>query len=157
MQTTNHILEQEGILTTFSIAKKVTAKDIKKLREKMKLEKMDSKKFQELLRETTIKQSKKDFDEQKIPGLIVDTSSSSSQKKRIMELTYFASVISKKMSDKNIDKYHLCYIINAMVNMLHLTEEDFDSFHKKFSKFKGENGEKIENDDDNDDEIDEEE
>ncbi len=140
MQTTNHILAKEGILTTFSIAKKVTAKDVKKLRDKIKSAKMDADKLHELLRMSIIKDTQKDIETKKIPGLIIAGVENEEEKKRIMELTYFASMISKKLSEKNIDKYHSCYIINAIVNMLGLTEDNFDEFHRKFSKFK--NGDK---------------
>ena len=136
MHTTDHILAKEGILTTFSIAKKVTAKDVKKLREKIKTAKMDADKLHELLRMSIIENTQKDIETQKIPGLIIAGMEDTEEKKRIMELTYFASMISKKLSEKNIDKYHSCYIINAIVNMLGLTEDNFDEFHKKFSKFK---------------------
>lgn len=145
MTTANHILAKEGILTTFSIAKKVTAKDVKKLRDKLKSAKIDADKLQELLRSTVIKETQQALETQKIPGLIIDGAEESEEKKRIMELTYFSSVIAKKLSEKKIDKYHSCYIINAIVNMLGLSEEDFDEFHRKFSKFKeGNNGEESE-------------
>jgi hypothetical protein len=136
MQTANHILAKEGILTTFSIAKKVTAKDVKKLREKLKTANLDSDKLKELLRNTVIKETQADIEAHKIPGLIISGFEENEEKKRIMELTYFASVIAKKLSEKNIGKYHSCYIINAIVNVLGLTEEDFDEFHRKFSKFR---------------------
>ncbi len=145
MQTTNHILAKEGILTTFSIAKKVTASDIKKLRDKIKTAKMDADKLHELLRMSIIENTQKDIETKKIPGLLIDGVEDAEEKKRIMELTYFASMIAKKLSEKQIDKYHSCYIINAIVNMLGLTEDNFDEFHKKFSKFK--NGDKKPGDD----------
>jgi hypothetical protein len=145
MQTANHILAKEGILTTFSIAKKVTAVDVKKLRDKLKSSKLDADKLQELLRTTVLKDTQKAIESQKIPGLIIEGLEESEEKKRIMELTYFASVIAKKLSEKKVGKYHSCYIINAIVNMLTLTEDDFDEFHRKFSKFKeGTDGEDTE-------------
>jgi hypothetical protein len=136
MNTTEHILAKEGILTTFSIAKKVTAKDVKKLREKLKTAKVDSDQLKELLRNAVIKETQSDIASHKIPGLILRGVEENEEKKRIMELTYFASVIAKKLSEKNIGKYHSCYIINAIVNVLGLTEEDFDEFHRKFSRFR---------------------
>ena len=136
MQTANHILAKEGILTTFSIAKRVTAKDVKKLREKLKTAKVDSDQLKELLRNAVIKETQSDIASHKIPGLILRGVEENEEKKRIMELTYFASVIAKKLSEKNIGKYHSCYIINAIVNVLGLTEEDFDEFHRKFSRFR---------------------
>ncbi len=147
MQTTNHVLTKEGILTAFSIAKKISTKDFKKFREKLKnTNKFNSDKFQQLLRNTIIKETQKTIETQNIPGLILEGSEELEEKKRIMELTYFASIIAKKLTDKKIDKYHNCYIINCIVNMLQLTEEDFDNFHKKFSKFRDGN-ENDENDD----------
>lgn len=136
MQTANHILAKEGILTTFSIAKKITATDVNKLRRKLKSAKVDSDKLHELLKSTIIKETQKAIETKKIPGLIIDGLEESEEKKRIMELTYFASALAKKLSEKDINKYYSCYIMNAMVNILGLTEEDFDDFHKKFSKFK---------------------
>lgn len=143
MQIANHILSKEGILTSFSIAKKVTVKDVKKLRDGLKNSKMDAKKLQEALRNAVIKGARESVDAQKIPGLLLDgIFAESEEKKRIMELTYFASIIAKKLSEKRVGKYHSCFIINAIVNMLGLTEEDFDEFHRKFSKFReGKSGE----------------
>lgn len=140
MQTSNHILAKEGILTTFSIAKKVTAKDVSKLRKKIKGAKMDAEKLQEMLASAIVKDTQKNLNLAKIPGLIIEGVDDVEEKKRIMELTYFASMIAKKLSEKNIDKYYSCYIINAIVNMLGLTEDNFNEFHKKFSKSKNEDG-----------------
>lgn len=136
MLSANHILSKEGILTTFSIAKKVTAKDVKKLRDKIKNEKVNSAQLQEMLKQSVVKETQEALETKKIPGLIMEGEETSAEKQRIMELTYFASLIAKKLSERKVGKYHSCYIINAIVNMLGLTEEDFDEFHKKFSKFK---------------------
>jgi hypothetical protein len=136
MHTANHILAKEGILTSFSIAKKVTERDVKRLRDKLKTSKFNREKLDELLRISIIKETQKDIEKNNVPGLMVEGIEEIEEKKRIMELTYFASMMSKKLSEKKIDKYHSCYIINAIVNMLGLTENDFNDFHKKFSKFK---------------------
>lgn len=137
MQIPNHILSKEGVLTSFSIGKKIIIKNIKKLHEELKNSKMDSKKLHESLENIVIKRVKDSIDIQKIPGLLLDgIFAENEEKKKIMELTYFASIIAKKLSEKKVDKYHSCYIINTIVNMLGLTEENFDDFHRKFSKFK---------------------
>ncbi len=145
MQTSNHILAKEGILTTFSIAKRVTAKDVTKLRKKIKGAKMDAEKLQQLLMSTIVKDTQKNLKLTQIPGLIIEGADDEEEKKRIMELTYFASMIAKKLSEKQIDKYYSCYIINAIVNKLQLTENDFNEFHKKFSKFKNEGNDESNN------------
>lgn len=133
----NHILSKEGILTTFSIAKRVPLKELHRLQKKIKSEKGLGPKVQKLLREKMMKETKQAFLEKKIPGLMVpDQNVPDEEKKIMMELTYFASVVAKKIDEKKIDKFHSCYIINAIVNILRLTESDFDEFHRKFSKYR---------------------
>ena len=140
MTSTSHILAQEGILTTFSIAKKVTTKDIKKLRDKMKSNNIDVEKLQEFLKKSVIEEAAVSMKNSKIPGLIVEGQFVGEEKteedKKIMELTYFSSLVAKKITDKKTDKYYACYIINAMVNMLGLNDNDFEQFHKRFAKYK---------------------
>lgn len=137
MQTSNHILAKEGILTAFMIARKVNPIDIKGLKEKFKGTKIQSDKFQKLLMEKILKDTQEAFAKDKIPGLTTkEVLTEQEEKKRIMELTYFASIMAKKLVDNNVTKYHSCYVINAMVNMLGLTEEDFNEFHRKFSRFR---------------------
>lgn len=136
-QTVNHILSKEGILTTFSIAKRISLKDVQSLRKKIKGSQATEEKFKKLLKDRVIKETNKALVEQKIPGITMPGQSiPEDEKKKMMELTYFASIIAKKIAEKKIDKYHSCYIINAIVNMLGLTESDFDEFHRKFSKYK---------------------
>lgn len=142
MTTANHILAQEGILTAFSIAKRVTAKDIKKLREKIKAAGISNAQANSLIKKSIVEDTKKAVAAKKIPGLVLPVDPSSTQEgKTIIELTYFASLISKKISEKGMDKYHACYIINAIVNMLALTENDFEEFHRKFAEYRERNGE----------------
>lgn len=141
MKTPLHILAQEGILTTFSISKRVTAKDIKKMREKFKEANINNSQLQELIKQSVLEETKKAINDNKIPGLILPIEIyNQEENKKIIELTYFSSLISKKISEKKMDKYYSCYIINAIINMLGLSEHDFEEFHKKFSKYKEGNG-----------------
>ena len=136
-QSINHILSKEGILTTFSIAKRISVKDVQTLQRKIKGKKDTEKNFKKLLRDKVMKETQKALIEKKIPGIMTPDGMSfisEEEKKKMMELTYLASVIAKKLGEKNIDKYHSCYIINAIINMIGLTESDFDEFHRKFSK-----------------------
>ena len=149
MQTVNHILSNEGILTTFQIAKRISKKDMlrqfkNKLQEGCKSKPSDQK-LRKLLAKKIMEETKKAFINQTIPGLIVPGQNIPDQEKRkMMELTYFASVVAKKIGEKQLSKFHACYIINAIVNMLGLDEKAFEDFHKKFSKLK-------DNDDENND------
>lgn len=133
----NHILSKEGILTTFSISKRILIKDVLRLQKNIKIKKSLNPKIQNLLYEKMIEETKKAFLDKKIPGLTIpDQGISNEEKKIMMELTYFASVVAKKMDEKRIDKFHSCYIINAIVNILGLDEKAFEDFHKKFSKYR---------------------
>jgi hypothetical protein len=137
MNATNHILSKEGILTTFSIAKRVTEKDIENIRGQIgkKNKKINKQELDNLLVKTIMEQTQKAFEEQKIPGLVIlGDKIPVGERKMFVELTHFAAVIAKKINEKQIDKFHSCYIINAIVNMLGLSESDFDEFHRKFSK-----------------------
>lgn len=137
-QSINHILSKEGILTTFSIAKRISVKDVQSLQKKIKGKK-NTENFKKLLKDKVMKETQKALVEKRIPGIMTTDSlqfMSEEEKKKMMELTYLASVIAKKLGEKNIDKYHSCYIINAIINMIGLTESDFDEFHRKFSKNK---------------------
>lgn len=133
MQLTDHILSREGILTTFAIAKKVTVKNMKLVAEKFKSGKITKTKAQEILKNIVMEETTAAILNNKIPGLILNgTENTVVDKKLMMELTYFCSLIAKKIEEKKISRYHSCYIINTIVTMLKLTEEDFAEFHNKF-------------------------
>ena len=137
MNSTQHILSKEGILTTFSIAKKVAKRDIVDLQKRLREAKSKNPKLKKLIAKKMLEETRRAFLDQKIPGLILPGQNIPDEEKRkMMELTYFASIVAKKIGEKKIDKFHSCYIINAIVNMLGLTEGDFDEFHRKFSKYK---------------------
>jgi hypothetical protein len=135
MTNANHVLAKEGILTAFSIAKRVTVKDVKRLKDKFKNTKNQT--LEELMRKAILDETQTAIESNQIPGLILSGDKSDNEEKRLItDLTYFASIIAKKMNEKNTDKYHACYIINAIVNMLGLSENDFDEFHRRFSKYR---------------------
>lgn len=144
--TINHILSKEGILTTFHIAKRVSKKDILRLKDKLTSDKTSDQKLRKLLTKKMMEETKTAFINQTIPGLIVAGQSIPDEEKRkMMELTYFASVVAKKIGEKQLSKFHACYVINAMVNILGLTESDFDEFHRKFSKYRDDSSEDEDN------------
>ena len=138
MNLTDHILSREGILTTFAIAKKVTVKNMKLVAEKFKSGKITKDKAQEILKNIVMEETTTAILNNKIPGLILNgTLNNVVDKKLMMELTYFCSLIAKKIEEKKISKYHSCYIINTIVTMLKLAEEDFSDFHNKFRNSDG--------------------
>ena len=117
----------------------MTMNDVKRLRNQLKGNtNISSKKLTNLVQQTVINQTQKAIENQTIPGLVT-SGANVDERNRIMELTYISSLIAKKLVEKSQNKYHLCFIVNAIVNMLGLKEEDFDEFHRKFSEFQ--NGE----------------
>ena len=133
MENTSHILIKTGILAEFTIRKKirVNPKNVPR-----NLNPMEVEKFLQSFIYNKISDSN-DSDIISIPGMLINdtpiTNENIEEQKLIMELTCIASNISKKILEKNLDSYYLCYIINALINMMSLTEKDFNEFHRKFS------------------------
>jgi len=135
-----HILSDEGILTSFSIAKKIDNKEFKKIKQKAKKIGMSDAEIMNKINDTVVSQTKKSVENNEIPGLIWGKNRGPKQKgnntnsdKKAIELTYLASLLAKKISEKDLSKYDSCYLINAIVNILNLHDKDFDEFYDKFS------------------------
>ena len=158
MSCPRHILSDEGILTSFSIAKKIDNRLIKKLQAKAKKDGISDIELNRKIGELVIAQTKLAVDNNEIPGLVWNEKSlqekvinrirdnrldQKSEDKKTMELTYLASLLAKKISEKDLNRYDSCYLINAIINLLGLTENDFEDFYDKFS-----NEEKSENESD---------
>lgn len=133
-----HLISELGVLKSFSIGRHVSPKTIQLFRKKIEgLDKSDKEK-EDLLRRALIRESKKSFDMENIPGIILERISSPKRmevEKRFVDLTYFATLIVKKASEKKLSKFDLCYFINALISMFDLEEKDFENFHKKFYDF----------------------
>lgn len=131
-----HILNQMGILTTFSVAKKITEGDIKKYYVKQKKTGKTEKQISDMLREKILDDIHSAIDNNEIPGLISSQEIAKqlgmdpSVVDRVPELNRLVMIVANKLSDKKYDKMSLCYFINSLVNMLGLTEKDFEKFHR---------------------------
>ena len=140
---TTHLLATLGVLSSFSIAKKISKIDI--LRETKKIKRLykgkDTKKINEVLLNSILKATKKRFLSDTPPGLIIPEITPTKEKlnKMYLELTNISSALSTTFLEKKLTKHQLCFIINTVVNLLKMTEEDFDDFQKEFMKYK--NGE----------------
>lgn len=142
-----HILSQMGVMTSFSVSKRIDENELKKFCSKMKnkgLRKSDAYKiFQEKLA-SEIHQS---IEENKVPGLVnasevcKENEAENKILKKHPEINRIIVAVASKLIEKNCDKTTLCYFINSLVNMLNLTEDDFDKFHRENSdEDGGENG-----------------
>jgi len=140
-----------GVLTSFSVAKKITEDDINKYFSRYKRLGKSEQQIGKMLQEKIVSEINEAVQNNKIPGLVSPQEVAESlgiDKKiiaRMPELNRLIMVLAHKMSEKNYDKMSLCYFINSLVNVLGLSEDDFTKFHRQNSK----------NDDDDDDGDDE--
>ena len=134
-----HVLTELGVLKTFSIAKRVSEEDIIQLTEQYnKLSKVKRKNISltEYMKKAIAKSMQDAFENQTVPGLIfADFVPTQEDHEKMMALTQFASLVSKKLVEKKLGKFYHCFVVNSIVNMLGLSDKDFDEFHRQFSKF----------------------
>ena len=132
-----HILNQMGILTTFSVAKKISEEDIQNYFSKQKKSGKSERQIGDMLHDKILDDIQDALMNNRIPGLI---SSQEIAKQlgfeqsvidKMPELNRLVMVIAQKLSDKKYDKMALCYFINSLVNILGLDEKDFEKFHRR--------------------------
>jgi len=129
-----------GVLTSFSVAKKVTEDDIQKYFSKNKRTGKSEQQIGKMLQDKILSEIHEAMQSGQIPGLISPQELAATlgiEKQivaRIPEIHRLIMVLAQKMAEKKYDKMSLCYFINSLVNVLGLTEEDFTKFHRQNSK-----------------------
>jgi predicted transcriptional regulator len=137
MNQSIHILNQLGVITSFSVAKKVTDEDINKYFSKQKRNGKSEEQISEMLQDKILCEIHNAIENNEIPGLVTPQEFAKSlgmDKKvveKIPELNRLIMVIAHKLAEKKYDKMSLCFFINSLVNMLGLTESDFTKFHRQ--------------------------
>jgi hypothetical protein len=132
-----HILNQMGVMISFSVAKKVTEEDLNKYFSKQKRSGKSEAQLTEMLQDKILCEIHSAIENNEIPGLITlqDFAKNLGMDKKVIEkipeLNRLIMVIAQKVADKKYDKMSLCFFINSLVNMLGLTEEDFTKFHRQ--------------------------
>lgn len=132
-----HILNQLGVMTSFSVAKKVTEEDMEKYFVKHKKEGRSEEEISAMLHNKILHDIQDAIRNNEIPGLISVKEMAQqyglkpSIMERIPELNKLGMILAQKLSEKNYDKMSLCYFINYLVNVLGLTEQDFEKFHRQ--------------------------
>jgi len=148
-----HILNQMGVITSFAVAKKVSEDEITKLFAKGKKEGKSAEEMNKIIRERVVGEIEEAVVHCKIPGLLTpeELAKEMGIKKSIVadmpELNRLIMVVGHKLAEKKYNKMSLCYFINSLVNLLGLTEKDFEKFHRQNNS--------PENDDDDDDDNEE--
>ena len=157
MHEPTHILTQMGVLTSFSVAKKITEEDVEAFFKKYRKSGKTEEEIGIILREKIFEEIRIAMESKSIPGLlnpltILNSKMGDMQHKNIVEINRLMSIVSQKLIEKKYDKFSLCYFINALVNSLGLTEKDFTSFHRKISGQSETHGDTIDEEDIDDDE-----
>ena len=134
-----HILNQMGVITSFSVAKKVSEDDIHKFFSKGKKSGKSTEELNNILRDKVLSEIEEAVTHRKIPGLLSPEELAKEmgvQQKVINnmpEMNRLIMIVGHKLAEKKYDKMSLCYFINSLVNLLGLTESDFEKFHRQNS------------------------
>ena len=153
-----HILNQMGVITAFSVAKKITEDDINKFYIHQKRVGKKESEIENMLKQKILADIEEAIKNNKIPGLLSpqELASQLGFDKNIVanmpELNRIIMVIAHKLSEKKYDKMSLCYFVNSLVNILGLTEKNFEKFHQQNDT--GENTDDDDGDDDDEDDDD---
>jgi hypothetical protein len=135
-----HLINSLGILTNFSIAKKIDKKEISKESRKLKniYKESDPKKFQKLLMDALVEKTRMSLENETPPGLIFPKKHPKKVQldKFYMELSAISQALSNKFVEEKFSKHQICFILNAVINILEITEEDFVKFYERFQKYK---------------------
>lgn len=155
----NHLIAKHGILTAFSIARKVSNEDIKNLTKKVKKECKNKKDFNQMLQQEIINSTKYAVTKNLIPGLIVPENietvdhskpSFKQDEQKLIKLNYISGTIAKKFVDSKYNKDEICYIVLSLLAALGLNDQDFKDFHNKYRDTGPDNSDENTNDDDSD-------
>ena len=128
-----------GIMASFSVAKKINESEVRAYFDKQKKSGKKDEEIGTLLQNKIIKEIADAISKDKVPGLISveEIAKQHGISKKVVsnmpELNRLIMIITHKISEKNYDKMSLCYFINSLVNLLSLTEEDFEKFHAENS------------------------
>jgi hypothetical protein len=139
-QSPVHLLSTLGVLAKFSIAKKISKKEIIQTTKKIKkiYKEKDPEKVKKLLTDALIDSTKKYVSSEIPPGLIFPKKDPQKEKmdKYYMELSTISQILANKFVEQKLTKNQVCFIVNAIINILGISEEDFSEFHRKFQKYK---------------------
>jgi len=147
-----HLLSTMGVLHSFSIARKIDSVELKKITNKVKrkYKETNPKKLQNLITKELVENTSKYIQNEIPPGLVIPPRNLEREKEAMVynQLSIIANQITDAFKKDKFSKHDLCFMITAMVNILKLSEEDFEKFHDIFNKFiSGEDNNSEENND----------
>ena len=128
-----HILNTEGILASFSIAKTISEANVLKYFKKYKKMGKTDDEIRKMFIDKIENEILNAMNTGVVPGLISDEELNGNVPKELSNISVINKLIvsvSHKIMALNLNKITLCYIINSLVNLLNLSEDDFEKFHK---------------------------
>jgi hypothetical protein len=145
-----HLLSENGIMVSFSVAKKIPVDKLKKIHDKIKRMAKNGKNADELFKKEIEKQTKNTLNVNDIPGLITEENVSNNQdedvnqnvktpeitgvfknEKKVMMLNFFGTSVARKMVEQKFKKDEICFIILTILGSLGIGDNDFKNFHKR--------------------------
>lgn len=145
-----HILNQMGVITSFSVAKKVSEDDIHKFFSKGKKSGKSTEELNNILRDKVLGEIEDAVIHRKIPGLLSpeELAKEMGVQQNVInnmpEMNRLIMIVGHKLAEKKYDKMSLCYFINSLVNLLGLTESDFEKFHRQNGEHDGDDDDTFE-------------
>ena len=138
----NHLLVTHGILSEFSISKKISSRDMLKLKNRAKKMSKNKKEFDAQMQKNLIAYTQKDVADNSVPGIIIPEGYSAKETPeffeddtKMMQLSYLSDVIAKKLINSNYSKEEICYVVLNLLGMLGVSNEDFRKFNKNYEFF----------------------
>lgn len=146
-ETPMHILTQMGILTSFSLSKKITEKELADMMHQEKNKGKSEEEIVSIMGDKIMGEIMDAVRKGQIPGVIINQGNKPIiSVKNVEELNRLVMVLAGKLKGKKYDKLSLCYFINYLVHAMGLSEEDFEEFHRRMKEANGDD-----DDDDDDD------
>jgi len=135
-----HILNQMGVITSFSVAKKVSEEDVCRFYAKGKKMGKSERELDNILRDKVVGEIEEAVVNHKIPGLLSPQELMAEMGlppgiiRNMPELNRLIMVVGHRLAEKKYDRMSLCYFVNSLVNLMGLTESDFEKFHRQHSR-----------------------
>lgn len=143
----DHILNREGILKNFSISKKITSSEMKKIKATFFKNRSSGEDYSEELRDEIIKYTDSYIKKNKIPGMIIDKKRKSGESgeidrqfsklsikdpKLIALYREVQSIVSQlKKINPNMTKREMVFFCMSLIGCFDINQQDFESFRRE--------------------------
>jgi hypothetical protein len=143
LSSINHLISTHGILTEFTISKRIPRHEMLKLKNRARKLSKNDKEFEAQMQKGLIEYTRNDVVTNSIPGIILPEGFQSEQDipsflnddNKMMQLSYLSDVIAKKLINSVYERDEVCYVILNLLGMLGISNNDFKKFNKNYEFF----------------------